>query len=59
MSVPDGIVINTDVEFAVFSDGKKFGEVHLSRGTIDWHPAHSKKVEYSHTWEDFARRMTD
>jgi hypothetical protein len=58
MSLPDGIVINTDVEFTITSDGRKLGEVHLSKGTIDWRPVGAKKVEYSCNWEQFAVLMT-
>ena len=57
MSLPEGLVVNSDVEFTVSSDGKKLGEVHLSRGTIDWRPAGAKKAEYRLKWERFAEIM--
>jgi hypothetical protein len=58
MSLPDGIIINTDVEFTITSDGRKLGEVHLSKGTIDWRPVGAKKVEYRLSWEKFAELMS-
>jgi hypothetical protein len=58
MSLPQGLVINSDVEFVVSSNGKKLGEVHLSKGTIDWRPAGAKKAEYKISWERFAELMT-
>jgi hypothetical protein len=54
MSLPTGLVINSDVEFVITSDDAKLGELHLSRGTIDWRPTHSKKTEHALTWEKFA-----
>ena len=58
MSLPRASVINTDVEVEVFSDETKLGELHLSKGTIDWRPAHSPN-EIRLTWERFARLMDD
>jgi hypothetical protein len=57
MSLPQGLVVNSDVEFTITSDGKKLGEVHLSKGTIDWRPAGAKKAEHRLKWEKFADLM--
>ena len=57
LALPQGLVINTDVEFEVYSNGAKLGELHVSRGTIDWRPGRSKKAEYRMTWEQFADNM--
>jgi hypothetical protein len=57
MSLPQGLVINSDIEFSITSNGKKLGEVHLSKGTIDWRPAGAKKAEYKVGWEKFADMM--
>ncbi len=59
MSLPEGIVINTDVEFEVRSGGAKLGELHLSKGSIDWRPSRSKKTEFRMTWEFFAQMMEE
>jgi len=58
MSLPRASVINTDVEIEVFSDETKLGELHLSKGTIDWRPAHSPR-EIRMSWERFARLMDE
>jgi len=57
MSVPAGLVLNSDVEFEVVSGGTKLGELHLSRGSVDWRPSRSKKTEYRVPWERFATLM--
>lgn len=59
MSLPQGLVINSDVEFIVMSGESKLGELHLSRGSIDWRPKRSKKVEYVMRWEKFAELMEE
>ena len=59
MSLPKGVVINADVVFVIAGDGQKLGELHLSRGTIDWRPAHAKKIEYRLGWERFAEFMQE
>lgn len=38
MSVPLMELGRTDVEFVVFVDGKKRGELHISEGGVDWWP---------------------
>ena len=58
MSLPRASVINSDVEIEVWSDGVKLGELHLSKGTIDWRPAHTAR-ETRLPWEKFARLMED
>jgi hypothetical protein len=57
MSLPQGLVTNSDVEFSITSDGKKLGEVHLSKGTIDWRPAGAKNGVQGQLGE-FAEMMT-
>jgi hypothetical protein len=58
LSLPRASVINTDVEVEVWSDNAKLGELHLSKGTIDWRPAHTAR-EIRLPWERFARLMED
>ena len=53
------VVGNADVTFVVHSDGDKLGELRISRGTLDWWPAHSKTRHASLTWEQFATVMED
>lgn len=51
------VVGNSDVTFVIHSDGEKLGELLISRGTVDWWPAHSKTRRASLSWEQFARLM--
>jgi hypothetical protein len=57
MSLPAGLVVNSDVEFVVMSGSEKLGELHLSKGSLDWRPKNSKKTEYRLSWERFAQVM--
>jgi hypothetical protein len=59
MSLPTGVVINADVVFSIAGDGQKLGELHISKGTVDWRPAHAKKIEYRLSWERFAALMSE
>jgi len=58
MSLPRAAVINSDVEIQVWSDDVKLGELHVSKGTIDWRPAHTTR-EIRLPWERFARLMEE
>jgi hypothetical protein len=58
LSLPRASVINADVEIEVWSDDAKLGELHLSKGTIDWRPAHAAR-EIRLPWERFARLMEE
>ena len=53
MSLPAQTINNTDVEFTVWSGGKKLGRLKISRGTIDWMPAHNSRTHYKMSWERF------
>ena len=50
------LVGNVDVVFVVSSDdGGKLGELHLSKGGVDWWPKNSKKYFHRYSWEKFCR----
>lgn len=51
-------VVNADLEIKVYSDQKLLGEVHVSRGTIDWLPSRGKS-RYRLGWESFADMMRE
>ena len=43
LKVPHGItIVNTDIEVQVRADGDLLGRLRISKGTIDWIPAHKK-----------------
>jgi len=58
MSLPKGVVINADVVFVIAGDGQKLGELHLSRGTIDWRPKGHRQV-FELDWEQFDDLMRE
>jgi hypothetical protein len=43
-----------DVVFNISIDGKKRGELHLSKGGVDWWPGRSKTIKHSCTWTALA-----
>jgi len=57
VTIPAAEIINSDVDFAVWSDGELLGRLHVSRGTLDWTPAHSTTYCHSLGWERFAEVM--
>jgi len=52
------VVLNADVVFEVRSDGQKFGELRVSKGTIDWCPSNAQ-IPARLTWEQFDRMMQE
>jgi hypothetical protein len=50
---------NVDIEIAVRRDGKAFGKVKISKGTIDWMPANKSKTAYYLDWAEFAKFMAE
>jgi hypothetical protein len=53
VELPAKVVLHKDVRFTIRSDGAKLGELHISKGTIDWLPA-NKQSAISLSWEKFA-----
>ena len=54
VELPAKVVLHKDVRFTVKGDDVKLGELHISKGTIDWWPA-NKQSPISLSWERFAR----
>jgi hypothetical protein len=48
---------NVDIEVAVRRNGRAFGRVKISKGSIDWMPANKSKTAYYLDWSEFARFM--
>lgn len=57
LTAPRVLVTKSDIEVEIKSGDTKLGELHLSKGTIDWRPKNSKTWEYSFSWEKFAEVM--
>ena len=51
-------VVNADLIIEVTADDQKFGELQVSRGSIDWVPR-DKQTARSLTWEKFAQLMDE
>ena len=43
-----------DVVLHVVIDGAKRGELHLSKGGVDWWPRSSKHIKHTWTWSNLA-----
>lgn len=49
---------NKDMEIVVRANGRRFGRVRISKGSIDWVPANSD-LPRRMSWEQFARLMDE
>ena len=59
MSIPTTkMVLHADVVFEVPSDGEKFGELRISKGSVDWIPANAQ-IPAKLSWEQFDRVMRE
>ena len=59
MSIPTTkVVLHADVVFEIRSDDEKLGELHVSKGSIDWY-ASNARIPVKLTWEQFDRLMRD
>lgn len=50
------IELNTDVEFVIKENGKKIGELHVSKGSIEWLPSNGR-YKRRMRWSKFAQIM--
>jgi putative transposon-encoded protein len=63
LKIQKGIeVLNTDITVVVKKDGKRFGTITVSRGTIDWRPTKKwvgRKNEIQMNWTKFDKVMRE
>ena len=60
LRVNQGIDIeNVDATLSVWSDDSLLGRLRVSRGSVDWEPAHGRQTIYRVSWEKFAELMVD
>ena len=52
IDIPRAQVQNRDAAIVVRSDGKKLGELRISRGSVDWLP-HNHWTAFRLSWERF------
>ena len=57
MRQPKELVMNTDIEFVVRENGKKLGELHVSKGSIEWLPSNGR-YKRRMRWSKFAELMS-
>jgi len=55
-TIPERRLGNSDVEFAVYSDGERLGLLKVSKGAVVWRHA-NKKLGYVMDWTAFDRVM--
>jgi hypothetical protein len=56
LALPPTDILNTDVTVSIWSDDELLGDMRISRGTIDWRPAHHQSV-WTMEWERFDEVM--
>ena len=59
VTIPEVPVGNQDIVFRAHTPRGKVGELHISRGSIDWWPLDAKKAVIRLSWVRFAKVMGD
>jgi hypothetical protein len=63
LKVTKGIeVLNADIEIQIKRDGKRYGTLTVSRGTIDWRPTKKHvggKNQFNKRWAQFDKLMRE
>ncbi len=54
MTQPTDQIIHSDVKFSIKRDCSKLGELHVSKGNVEWWPSGNKKNKLRLTWKQFA-----
>ena len=54
MSQPSDHVVRSDIKFRIKVNGEKLGELHISKGNIEWWPKGNKKNKLRLSWSKFA-----
>jgi hypothetical protein len=58
MRQPTEIEVSSDIEFVVRENGRKIGELHVSKGSIEWLPSNGR-YKRRMRWSKFAELMRD
>ena len=59
MKQPQEVILGKDVQFIIKRDGSKLGELHVSKGNLEWVPAGSKIKTYRLRWAQVATLFED
>jgi len=54
MSQPADHVVRSDIKFRIKVNGEKLGELHISKGNIEWWPKGNKRNKLRLSWSKFA-----
>lgn len=57
--IPQKVVLAKDITFEVKSNNSKLGTLLISKGNIEWRPAHKVVRKYRLSWEKLARLMEE
>lgn len=57
-SLPERELGKVDARFSIYEDGKKLGEITISRGAIEYYPTNDKNP-IKMSWEQFDRAMKE
>ncbi len=58
-TIPQRQVLSRDVVFEVKSNGRKLGELLISKGNVEWVPVHHAVKKRRLSWEKFAALMEE
>ena len=58
MRQPSEQIVSVDVEFIIREGGKKLGELHVSKGSIEWLPSNGR-YKRRMSWSKFANMMQE
>ena len=58
MRQPKDRIMNADVEFVIKENGRKLGELHISKGNIQWFP-NNGRIARKIKWSKFAKIMNE
>ena len=59
LQAPEIEVGNSDFVFSVWVDDSKIGELHISKGNVEWKPKNNSTTIYKLSWTDFAALMIE
>ena len=59
MKQPKEVVLGKDIQFSIKRNGRKLGELHVSKGNLEWVPAGSKVKTYRLRWSQVAELFED
>jgi hypothetical protein len=58
MRQPNQLEVSVDIEFIVKENSRKIGELHVSKGSIEWLPSHGR-YKRRMSWSKFAELMNE